>query len=133
ASYKTTLNILKKYPLFGIGFGNYPFAHTTFRSQDADAKVATPDNMYLRFLCETGIIGTGVFFVFIGYWMYKIYKVAKNDSLIWAFFAGLISFLINLMAADLFLWLPLQISFWMVFGLCVSLADKKADIKRINN
>jgi len=123
-SYITTWNILKDYPLCGVGFGNYPKVHEKYMVEGVHRDTPTPDNMYLRFLCDTGIIGAGIFFVFIIYWMRKLWK-SRDNPVVWAIFCGLIGFLINQLTADLFLWTAPQFAFWMLLGMGVGLIDEK--------
>ncbi|HAX61861.1 MAG TPA: hypothetical protein DCX95_04820, partial [Elusimicrobia bacterium] len=123
-SYITTKNILKDYPLFGVGLGNYPKVHEKYMVEGVHKDTPTPDNMYLRFLCDTGIIGAGTFFVFIIYWMYQLWK-KRDNPIIWAVFCGLIGFLINQLTADLFLWSATQFAFWMLLGWGVGLTNEK--------
>jgi len=118
-SYRTTFNIFKKHPLFGVGMGNYPKVHIAYRAEGTGEKVETPDNMYLRFICETGLVGTLTFFCFIFYWLYQFWR-NRNDIFIWTIFVGLIGFLINMMTGDFFYWLPTQFLFWFMLGIGVA-------------
>ena len=119
ASYKTTYNILKDYPFFGVGFGNYPLVHEIYRAEGTIPYLKTPDNIYLRFLCETGLVGTAIFITFLSYWFYKLWKNREN-TLILAFLIGLFFFMLNQIVADLFYWLAPQFSFWLLLGIVVS-------------
>ena len=119
ASYKTTWNILKQYPIFGVGMGNYPKVHIVYRAEGTGENVETPDNMYLRFISEVGIVGTLTFFCFVFYWMYQFWR-NRNDILIWTIFTGLVGFLINQMVGDFFYWLPTQFLFWFMLGIGVA-------------
>jgi len=119
ASYTTTLNILKKYPFFGVGLGNYPAIHEQYRATGTKPELKTPDNMYLRFLCETGIAGTSVFLIFIFYWFLQFWKHRDSDF-VFALSSGLAGFLLNQLVADLFYWLAPQFTFWMLLGIAVS-------------
>lgn len=123
ASYKTTWNIFKKYPFFGVGFGNYPKVHEVYRAEGTSPFFKTPDNIYLRFLCETGIIGIVTFLIFMFYWLTKLWQ-NRNNLFIFAIFAGLAGFLINQMAADLFYWLAPQFAFWILFGISMGNLQK---------
>ncbi|MDD5687524.1 MAG: O-antigen ligase family protein [Elusimicrobia bacterium] len=114
-SYKTTLNIIKDYPFFGVGLGNYPKIHEKYMVEGVRRDIKTPDNMYLRLLCDIGIVGTTVFFISIGYWMLQLWK-SRNNILILAIFSGLAGFLINQTMADLMLWTAPQFAFWMLLG-----------------
>jgi len=119
-SYIASAKIIKEYPLFGIGFGNYPKVYDKYKVEYMRSKANTPDNMYLRFFCEAGIIGAGIFFVFIIHWMHKLWK-SRDNPVVWAIFCGLMGFLINQLAADLFFWAAPQFAFWMLLGWGVGL------------
>lgn len=56
--YTIALSVFAKNPLFGIGWGSFS-QHVTaeFREVHGDS-VADVHNIYLQFLCETGIVGT---------------------------------------------------------------------------
>ena len=118
-SYRTTWNIIRKYLLFGVGMGNYPKVHNVYRAEGTSEDVETPDNMYLRFLSETGLVGTLTFFCFIFYWLYQFWR-NRSDSFIWTVFVGLTGFLINQMTGDFFYWLPTQFLFWFMLGIGVA-------------
>jgi len=118
ASYNTTWTVLKKYPFFGVGLGNYPIAHDFYRAEDSTEYLKTPDNVFLRFLCEIGLIGTAMFIMFIIYWLHVLWKHRMN-SYIFAIFLGLSFFMLNQLVADLFYWLAPQFTFWMLLGIAV--------------
>ncbi len=116
-SYYTTLNILRKFPFFGAGMGNYPQVHRLYRNKQTIEHLETPDNMYLRLLSETGIIGTLIFLIFISFWLNRLWVNSKiTNNFEWALICGLIGFLLNFFTADLLCWLPLQFTFWLLLG-----------------
>lgn len=123
ASYKTVMNILKKHPLWGVGFGNYPKVHKIFVAQEALPEIETPDNQYLRWLADTGVVGFGclvAFFVLFFRKFAKAYRKCPDEdlkSLMWAMFCGIIGFMVNLMTFDGFFWMAPNFAFWMVIGL----------------
>jgi len=116
ASYKTVWRILKDSPFLGVGLGNYITVHEKYLAPGAVRDIKTPDNMYLRLLSETGIVGMSIFFIFIFYWLYQFWK-KRESELVWVIFLGVFAFLINLMSADLFYWLTTQFLFWFLMGL----------------
>lgn len=122
ASYKTVYNILQEYPILGVGLGNYPQVHDQYRSEGTSAAFKTPDNIYLRFLSETGIIGFVTIMAFFVYWLFRLIQNRK-DPFIFAITASLIGFLVNQMAADLFYFAAPQTAFWLLFGIVVSNID----------
>ncbi len=128
-SFITVKNILKDYPLFGVGFGNYPQVHEQYMVEGVVKEAPTPDNMYIRLFADTGIVGGFVFLSFIAFWLFQLWK-NRNNVIIWAIFCGVIGFLINMMAADLFLWTIPQFAFWMLFGLGVNIINGISDKNR---
>jgi len=121
-SYVTVYNILKDHPLLGVGFGNYINVYKKYMVKGVDVDNPTPDNMYLRILSDTGIVGAAAFFGFIIFWMHKLWK-KRNNPIVWAIFCGLIGFLINQFAADLMLWTATQFVFWMLLGFGVGIIN----------
>lgn len=119
AAYKTTYNVLKKYPIFGVGFGNYPKVHGIYRAAGADASLESTDNVYLRFLCETGLVGSSIFAFFALYWFGRIW-FARGNLPLYAILAGLLGFMVNQAAADLFYWTAPQFLFWFCLGATVA-------------
>ncbi|MDI6757652.1 MAG: O-antigen ligase family protein [Endomicrobiia bacterium] len=121
AAYKTTYNVLKIYPFFGIGFGNYPKVHETYRDAGGVESLETTDNVYLRFLCETGVVGSLIFAAFALYWFRRIW-LARDNLPLYAILAGLLGFMVNQAAADLFYWTAPQFLFWFSLGAAVAAA-----------
>ena len=127
-SYRTTLNILRKFPFFGVGMGNYPLVHRLYRDSQTVDYLETPDNMYLRLLSETGIIGTLAFLLFIVSCLNRLLMSFRSASDFgWALTCGIIGFLLNLFTADLFYWLVPQFTFWLLLGVGVGY---KYDLQR---
>ena len=124
SAYKITWNIFKDHPIMGVGFGNYPNVYGRYKIETTWPDLITPDNMYLRFLCDTGIVGTSVFFIFIIFWLHKLWR-GRDNTVVWAIFCGLIGFLINQLAADLMLWAAVQFAFWMLLGFAVGTIENE--------
>ena len=133
ASYLTTWNILKKYPFFGVGLGNYPKVHKVYKAEKALLEYDTPDNMYLRLISETGIVGI---LTFLGFFIFVIrqillniqfYKNTTEGNLFRAFFSGIIGFLLNLIVGDFFYWLAPQFLFWFMLGIGVGIKGSSCE------
>jgi O-antigen ligase len=124
ASFKTTLNILKKKPLFGVGLGNYPKVHDIYRDKQTDSGIKTTDNLYLSMFCEIGIVGTVIFLIFIFRSVYCLwigYKVS-GDMTILVILIGIVGFLICSIAGEFFGWLAPQFAFWLLLGAGIGLS-----------
>ncbi len=90
--YGTAFAIFLKNPLFGIGWGSFA-DYVTEKFQAAHgSSVADVHNIYLQFLCETGIVGTililtPIFYVFVKTISQtkRLYKTAeRNEDIILA-------------------------------------------------
>jgi O-antigen ligase len=115
AAYSTAMRIVKDYPFFGVGLGNYSRVHEKYHTEGSDVSIATPDNMYLRFLCEIGAVGTAIIVGVICYWIGFLWK-NRNDDYIFSLCAGLTAFLVNMATCDLMQWIATQFLFWMLLG-----------------
>jgi hypothetical protein len=60
-------NMFKKYPVIGVGLGNFSFLYNQYKPDDAVYKTLLPviNNVYLEILVETGILGMAAFLFFI--------------------------------------------------------------------
>ena len=65
---KETADIIKSNLVAGVGIGNYPFLLPLENAETAatEFKTTSPFSLPLRQLAETGLIGTGLFALFIG-------------------------------------------------------------------
>lgn len=61
--YKNIINIISEYPIFGVGFFNYPLPH----------------NIFLEILISTGLVGFIIALVFFGYIFLK-YKILLKEN-----------------------------------------------------
>ena len=127
ASYRMVKHIMKTNALFGIGFGNYPKAYDEFRVEGVQANISSPDNEYLRWLAENGLIGS---LGLVAFWALFAKALLKNlktpsslarRSLLTALCLSIGSSLINFMALDGFFWLATNFSFWFMVGLAMRL------------
>src|SRR5437773_3902956 len=60
----TVVRSLKGHWLFGVGYGNYPKVYSPYYTGPFHFLDA-PDNQYLRWLIENGVVGFGVFLAFL--------------------------------------------------------------------
>lgn len=131
-SYFTAYNMLKDYPVLGVGPGNYRLIYDKYRDPrypwNAMKMWGTPDNMYLRILTETGILGFGVFLLFLGnffgnFWIaYKKFE-KENKKLLLSLGLCLIAFLFNILFYDGFDWFAPNLLFWCLWGLTQALIN----------
>lgn len=79
--YTRQLEVFGENPILGVGFGNYPFYYS---KGESSVVLATTFSMYLRLLTELGLLGTGLFLLFVGRILWLLYKVITrmpNSSL----------------------------------------------------
>ncbi|HVA48850.1 MAG TPA: O-antigen ligase family protein [Pirellulales bacterium] len=99
-------------PLTGCGFGHYrdKFADVLDRDSDLPLDQARPyvqHNVWLGLLTETGLPGTGLFIVLLGYWLRDAWRLWHSPAPLWARQYGLLflatfgSYLSNGMFQDL--------------------------------
>ena len=81
-----------------------------------------PDNMYLTFLAETGIIGTSGFLIFIFFLLKRGFKSFKESvdenkkEILLICLSALIGLLVNMGAYELFYWNNPYILFCLICG-----------------
>lgn len=126
-SLKTTFNILKEKPFFGVGLGNYAKVRGIYWLGNQGDNIKTPDSIYLSLFCETGIIGTSIFLLFILrciLFLWRGYTVSEDMSLL-AVLIGIVGFLICSIAGEFFGWMAPQYAFWMLLGAGMGMANMK--------
>lgn len=119
--------MLKDHPLCGVGLGNFRIRFFEY-NYDVDEKTLSyefmiPDNMYLSFLSETGIIGTLGLLVFIIFLVRGIFirfqgiqRHLKQQTLLIILHSSLVGLLMNMAAYDLFYWSNPYILFSLIGG-----------------
>lgn len=68
ASFETAFELFWKQPVFGVGLGNYPFYWE-------GGQIGEPTNMFLRILCELGIVGLLLFTAFVGVVLWRLWRL----------------------------------------------------------
>lgn len=123
---KMTMKILKDYPLFGIGFNHFRIRFNEYCDEKDKEKelyeFMIPDNMYLTFLAETGIIGTLGFLIFIfsllkrGLRNLKELEDENKKHMLLLSISALIGLLVNMGAYELFYWSNPYMLFCLICG-----------------
>ncbi len=118
-SVKVSKDITLDNPLLGIGLSNYALHYdhyNTLATSPYTNKKPIPNNVFMEMLCETGIIGASIFFMFI----IALYRMTSKDtSRVLRY--GLIALLICFNAFPTFSVLFI----WVFIGLIISLKDEK--------
>jgi len=127
ASYKLAFRSIHLHPLMGVGFGNYPAIYKEVHVPGVESDIPTPDNQFLRWVVENGLIGLGLFAAFwtwfIARWLAVRNRAAGSaaNALLPFLLLGMGGFLVNLMALDGFFWLATNYAFWLMTGLALAL------------
>lgn len=113
-----TLKISKDYPLFGIGFNHFRSRFNEYCVEKDKGRelyeFMVPDNMYLTFLAETGLVGIFGFLIFIIFLFKNGLKKIKESLIPMSALVGL---LVNMGGYDLFYWSNPYILFCLICGL----------------
>lgn len=128
-----TLKILKDHPFTGIGFNHFRIRFNEYCAEKERGKelyeFMIPDNMYLTFLAETGLIGTAGFLTFIVVLLKRGLKGLKaladenTKQMLRISLSALTGLLVNMGAYELFYWNNPYALFCLICGF-VSLRRK---------
>jgi len=120
--------IIREHPFFGIGLTHFRRDYNKYSPEsrpDEDGKV--PDNMFLLFLTETGIVGLLSFIIFIGCLLKKGFrrlytlKDAVSRDILIAAIAGMVGLLVNMNTYDILYWTTPLFLFSMLAGMITAI------------
>lgn len=126
-----TVAALKGRWLFGAGYGNYPKVYQTHYTGPFP-NLATPDNQYLRWLIETGIVGFGTLVLFLRGLVLAIWRRIRvlegedpeEGGFYKALLAGWAGIATTFLFFDGFYWGAPNITFWCFLGLAATCLKK---------
>lgn len=116
------IELFKKNPIFGIGFGVY-------RLQDFGTGLHDTHNIYVKILAEQGIVGIILFFTIIfamcrqGFYLYKKGDDEFSRGLGIGLFASMFTLIINNFFGDRWAYFELSAYTWAFVGLAVCLGQ----------
>ena len=132
AQYRTAFNILKMYPLLGVGFGNFTRVYDIYKDPSTppawEFPARTTENMYLMFAAETGWLGLSAAISLLGgifFTVYRAYLCAgerERRDLLLAFLAGGGGFLFNMGTWDALNDPTVRMTFWILAGVALAAA-----------
>lgn len=117
--WQSSIEMIKDYPLYGVGLRNFNKVYTDEKYIDPRAdelELQSPHNIILHLLNEIGIIGTLPFIALIGYLFYWCKINSKNISAM-ALFFSLLAIGVNNMLDYQFLVKQYYQLFWLVLGI----------------
>ncbi|HHW13715.1 MAG TPA: O-antigen ligase family protein, partial [Firmicutes bacterium] len=121
--WRSTLDIIKDHPLFGVGAGVFMHIYEKYALPGAPEKVvAYAHNLFLQVLAEFGIIGFVLFVAVVGRVLLMSWRLARTgEPLYQGIFASFIGVLIH-QQVDIPIWgLEVGGAFWLLVGLVISL------------
>jgi O-antigen ligase len=121
----SALKILKDYPVFGIGPGNFQDKYLEYQKYFPpylEWAVPQPHNLYLAFWLESGILGLSGFLLIIIFWTKNLITVTKNQknshNLLAASLLSIILCILIYGLVDTPYWKnDLSVIFWIIFSL----------------
>lgn len=134
-----TARIIKEHPFFGLGFNHFRIRFNEYCDKEEKGNVPyeymVPDNMYLAFLAETGIVGTAGFLIFIIFLLRRILKAfnrmvdGASRRFLSAASAALAGLLVHMAGYELFYWYNPYMLFCLTCGFIASVTQDKPLIK----
>jgi O-antigen ligase len=120
-AYGVAMRMAADHPLFGIGTRQY-LQHYQ-RYADYPDPDNSPDSQYLRFLAEGGLLGLGVFLLFIGYVLKRIWTNMNTPNLL-PYISSITAFAMAMFVNDSLYWPALQMTSLVIIGSAMALADR---------
>lgn len=136
--YNNTINMIKHHPVIGVGVNTFSLNYGKYKTKSAEEYARTPDtiyahNIYLQMAGETGLLGLGVFILFL----FLIFKNAvkryfklKDEYLravSLSLIASMSAFLINGMTETSLYNARVAMVFWFLIGISLSLNKLAAE------
>lgn len=73
--WKDSLAVYSRFPVFGIGYGNFKNISYQCRAQRDESVLIHPFNEYLEHLIEGGVLGFGLFFTALGLLLVSLFRM----------------------------------------------------------
>jgi O-antigen ligase len=122
--YPITFSMVKDHPIAGVGLNNYRIVFDGYYGRkDVPEEFKIPDNMYLMIMGESGLVGFGLFIIFIFAVLKKALSGMRNKKCLYpelalVFFLMLTGILIHMASYDLFYWFtPFFLFLFSIAGL----------------
>ncbi len=118
-------NIFKEKPFFGIGYGGYSLTVGGRTIRDGDVLLPKQDvhSIYMRLLCEQGVIGFGFFLLILfralrsGLQLFRISEQSFHKALGLGFMACVLAMAVSNLFGDRWSYFVLGGYFWISWGL----------------
>lgn len=127
-SWESAILVIKKHPLFGVGFNNYRYVQLKYGLVDPESlgghAGAGVDSSFLFVWATTGIFGLLAYLWLLGKAAFLSYLKAKKDPLSLAFISCFVGVLFHSQFVNSLFFPPIIAFFWTLLGL----SEVKADI-----
>jgi hypothetical protein len=132
ASYRVA-GVLKEHPLFGAGYGRYPKVYQAYY-RGPIPRDDSPDNQFLRWLIENGIVGfaglLAFLFIVVRDSLRGLAALPPEDQDLYrAAAAGCCSIAAMMMFFDGFGWIGPNMTFWCLLGILSSAAVPRESVR----
>jgi O-antigen ligase len=119
-----SLRMLKDYPVFGVGIGQYPLQSRTYMPDALRSDYASfnAHNQFLQMTAELGLIGGTLFIGMVSIILWRALAAFRKtrDAHLGGILAGLIAFVITCLSGQPLLIGVVAFSFWMIVGVALS-------------
>lgn len=124
-TYQEAYQIWQKYPLLGIGLGNYGPYVKGFPDASQVSGWDIVNNEYLEIMTETGILGIIAFglILLVLFWRFIIAYLKNKDPLLGAIHLGLIGALVGILVQYNFFSTLYIMHIWVLIGLIVAVQN----------
>jgi O-antigen ligase len=130
--YQNTLNMISQHPLVGVGINTFSRNYGRYKIAAVEAQFQTSDtyyahNNFLHMAGEMGLLGLGVFLIFLFFVLRTSWRVFKKNSDFFlsgfsiSVFAAIIAYLINGLTETSLYHSRLVMIFWFLIGLALAL------------
>lgn len=137
--YRNTVYMISQHPFIGVGINTFSRNYKNYRLASVEATNPTADGFYahnnfLHMAGETGLLGLGVFLLFLFFTLKSIWLAFKKNTdpflqaLSISVFAAIIAYLINGLTETSLYYARIVMIFWFLIGLGLALGkitDKK--------
>ncbi|MBN2207996.1 MAG: O-antigen ligase family protein [Candidatus Coatesbacteria bacterium] len=131
----SALRMLRDFPLFGVGIGNFePHFDDYYRKNPEALRIyKVPDNVVFMVLAETGIVGLMAFLLFAALVAVACVRALRAtegnrywNGYIWAVCTGVMGFGVNCLAYDGMFWFSPSFAFWAFLAMLLPFSRSSA-------
>jgi O-antigen ligase len=133
--YRNTVHMIGEHPFIGVGINTFSKNYGKYKTAAAEARMKTPDTIYahnsfLQMGGEMGLLGLGVFFIFLFFVLKSIWSAFKRNidpflkALCVSVFAAIMAYLINGLTETSLYYARLVMIFYFLIGVGLALGKR---------